>query len=205
MPDTSPDPLAEPTAEVSSPQTPQPESAPEPTSGSKALRQSHNRRSSIAHLLGFIAPYRWRWIGAIVALLITAGITLSLGQGVRIIIDEGFVAGNVDQLRHGVFLLLTLSVFMALGTFCRFYLVSWLGERVSADIRTAVFNNVVELSPGYFDNTRSGEIMSRLTTDTTLLQTLVGSSFSLALRSSISMTGAAVFLVQRQPSTNKLD
>ena len=177
--------------------TPEPCSPSEPndaTSFKKDL-QPNNRRSSIAHLLRFIAPYRWRWIGAIVALLITAGITLSLGQGVRIIIDDGFVEGDVDQLRRGVFLLLTLSVFMAMGTFVRFYLVSWLGERVSADIRAEVFNNVVGLSPGYFDSTRSGEIMSRLTTDTTLLQTIVGSSFSLALRSSISMVGAMIILL----------
>ncbi|MBV1930930.1 MAG: ATP-binding cassette domain-containing protein [Porticoccaceae bacterium] len=153
------------------------------------------RRSSIVHLLRFVAPYRSRWIGAIIALLITAGITLSLGQGVRMVIDEGFVAGSVSQLRQGVFLLLTLSVFMAIGTFVRFYLVSWLGERVSADIRSAVFNNVVGLSPGYFDDNRSGEIMSRLTTDTTLLQTIVGSSFSLALRSSISTVGALIILL----------
>lgn len=153
------------------------------------------RRSSIVHLLRLVAPYRLRWIGAIIALLITAGITLSLGQGVRMVIDEGFVAGSVSQLRQGVYLLLTLSVFMAIGTFVRFYLVSWLGERVSADIRSAVFNNVVGLSPGYFDDNRSGEIMSRLTTDTTLLQTIVGSSFSLALRSSISTVGALIILL----------
>lgn len=155
----------------------------------------HTRRSSILHLLRFVAPYRSRWIGAIVALLITAGITLSLGQGVRMVIDEGFVAGSVSELRKGVFLLLSLSVLMAIGTFVRFYLVSWLGERVSADIRTAVFNNVVALSPAYFDSNRSGEIMSRLTTDTTLLQTIVGSSFSLALRSSISTAGALIILL----------
>ena len=84
---------------------------------------------------------------------------------------------------------------MAAGTFVRFYLVSWLGERVSADIRSAVFNNIVGLSPGYFDNNRSGEIMSRLTADTTLLQSIVGSSFSLALRSSISTIGALIILI----------
>ena len=176
--------------------TPEPAITPKsPQSDGPLDHQENNRRSSIAHLLRFIAPYRWRWIGAIVALLFTAAITLGLGQGVRVIIDEGFVAGNVDQLRRGVFLLLTLSVFMAMGTFVRFYLVSWLGERVSADIRRSVFNNVVGLSPAYFDTTRSGEIMSRLTTDTTLLQTIVGSSFSLALRSSISTTGALIILL----------
>lgn len=158
-------------------------------------RPPATKLSSITHLIRLIAPYRWRWVCAVIALLFTAGITLSIGQGVRMVIDDGFVAGSVAQLQQGIYLLLGLSVLMAGGTFVRFYLVSWLGERVSADIRSAVFNNIVSLSPGYFDNNRSGEIMSRLTTDTTLLQSIVGSSFSLALRSSISTTGALIILV----------
>ena len=151
--------------------------------------------SSFRFILRFVAPYRWRWIGATTALLFTAGITLSLGQGVRLVIDEGFVAGSTEQLSQSVGLLMLLSLLMASGTYLRFYLVSWLGERVSADIRQAVFNNVVELSPAYFDDARSGEITSRLTTDTTLLQTIIGSSFSLALRSSISLAGALILLL----------
>ncbi len=158
-------------------------------------RPPATKLSSIAQLIRLIAPYRWRWVCAIIALLFTAAITLSIGQGVRMVIDDGFVAGSVTQLQQAIYLLLGLSVLMAGGTFVRFYLVSWLGERVSADIRSAVFNNIVGLSPGYFDNNRSGEIMSRLTTDTTLLQSIVGSSFSLALRSSISTTGALIILV----------
>ena len=83
---------------------------------------------------------------------------------------------------------------MAVGTFVRFYLVSWLGERISADIRKQVFENIVRLHPGFFETNRSGEIMSRLTTDTTLLQTIIGSSFSMALRSSLTTTGALVMM-----------
>jgi len=146
-------------------------------------------------LIKFIAPYRAQWLGAAIALLFTAGITLTIGQGVRLVIDEGFVAGSTEQLRHAVFFLFSLSVLMALGTYIRFYLVSWLGERVSADIRAAVFDNIVTLHPGFFDTTRSGEVTSRLTADTTLLQTIIGSSFSLALRSSISLTGALIILL----------
>ncbi|MEZ0121817.1 MAG: ABC transporter transmembrane domain-containing protein [Candidatus Reddybacter sp.] len=153
------------------------------------------KMSSIRQLIRLIAPYRWRWVCAIIALLFTAGITLTIGQGVRMVIDDGFVAGSASQLQQGIYLLLGLSVLMAAGTFVRFYLVSWLGERVSADMRSAVFDNIVSLSPGYFDNNRSGEIMSRLTADTTLLQSIVGSSFSLALRSSISTTGALIILI----------
>ena len=163
---------------------------------SKAQQQTpHSKLSSLRHLLRFVAPYRWRWVCAAIALLFTAGITLTIGQGVRKVIDDGFVAGSVSQLESGIYLLLLLSTLMAAGTFIRFYLVSWLGERISADLRSAVFNNIITLSPGYFDNNRSGEIMSRLTTDTTVLQTIVGSSFSLALRSTISTTGALIILI----------
>ncbi|MDF1832166.1 MAG: ABC transporter transmembrane domain-containing protein [Porticoccaceae bacterium] len=158
-------------------------------------RPAATKLSSIAQLMRLVAPYRWRWVCAIIALLFTAGITLTIGQGVRMVIDDGFVAGSVSQLQQGIYLLLGLSLLMAAGTFVRFYLVSWLGERVSADIRSAVFNNIIGLSPGYFDNNRSGEIMSRLTTDTTLLQSIIGSSFSLALRSSISTIGALIILI----------
>ena len=88
-----------------------------------------------------------------------------------------------------------IVVAIAIGTFFRFYLVSWLGERVSADLRSAVFRNVVRLHPGFFEDNRSGEIMSRLTADTTVLQTIIGSSMSMALRSVLTLTGAVVMML----------
>lgn len=142
-----------------------------------------------------MSPYRGTLVAAAVALIFTAAITLSLGQGVRLLIDDGFSSGSAEKLNSAVLILLVLSVLMAVGTFVRFYLVSWLGERVSADIRDAVFANVIRLHPSYFESNRSGEIMSRLTTDTTLLQTIIGSSLSMALRSSLTLTGALVMLV----------
>ena len=172
-----------------------PERASASVDAKPSTRHRLARLSSITRLIKFIAPYRAQWLGAAIALLFTAGITLTIGQGVRLVIDEGFVAGSTEQLRHAVFFLFSLSVLMALGTYIRFYLVSWLGERVSADIRAAVFDNIVTLHPGFFDTTRSGEVTSRLTADTTLLQTIIGSSFSLALRSSISLTGALIILL----------
>jgi ATP-binding cassette subfamily B protein len=84
---------------------------------------------------------------------------------------------------------------IAVGTFFRFYLVSWLGERVSADLRSAVFRNLVRLHPGFFEDNRSGEIMSRLTADTTVLQTIIGSSMSMALRSALTLTGAVIMML----------
>lgn len=153
-----------------------------------------NKFSTLSQLLRFMLPYRRHWIGAMVALLFTAGITLAIGQGVRLVIDKGFVAGSVTQLNQAIMLLIVMAVLMAAGTFIRFYLVSWLGERVTADIRQAVFNNVIRLSPSFFETNRSGEIMSRLTTDTTLLQAIIGSAFSMALRSVVTTSGALIML-----------
>ncbi|MEM1156533.1 MAG: ABC transporter transmembrane domain-containing protein [Pseudomonadota bacterium] len=144
-------------------------------------------------VLSFLRPYRWRLVAASLALLFTAGATLSLGWGLQILIDRGFKGDSAD-LSTAISVLLSIAAAIAIGTFIRFYLVSWLGERVSADLRKAVFDNLVHLHPGFFESNRSGEIMSRLTTDTTLLQTIIGSSFSMALRSSLTMIGALVMM-----------
>ena len=128
------------------------------------------------------------------ALLFTAAATLSMGLGVQVLIDEGFGGGSSNSLKGAIALFFAIAAAMAFGTFIRFYLVSWLGERVSADIRKQVFDNIVRLHPGFFESNRSLEIMSRITTDTTLLQTIIGSSFSMALRSSLTTTGALVMM-----------
>jgi len=151
--------------------------------------------SIILELWQFIARYKKTLVAACIALVFTAAITLGIGQGVRILIDEGFGAKSDAALRNAVFIIMSLSVCMAVGTYIRFYLVSWLGERVSADLRKAVFNHIITLHPSYFETNRSGEIMSRLTTDTTLLQTIIGSSFSMALRSSLTFVGALIMLL----------
>ncbi|MEX1032206.1 MAG: ABC transporter transmembrane domain-containing protein [Cellvibrionaceae bacterium] len=129
------------------------------------------------------------------ALVFTALITLSLGQGVRYLIDQGFVAESFQALNRSVLVIIALVTLMAIGTFLRFYAVSWLGERVSADLRKAVFNHVINLHPSYFETNRSGEITSRLTTDTTLLQNIIGSSASMALRSFLLLVGGVLMLL----------
>jgi len=132
---------------------------------------------------------------ALLALLMTAAVNLSLGQGVKFVIDSGFIAGSIEQLQSAILVLIGLISLLAIGTFSRFYLMSWLGERVSADIRKAVFNRIVTLHPSYFEENRSGELMSRLTTDTALLQSIIGSSFSMALRSFLMLIGGLVMLM----------
>ena len=149
---------------------------------------------SLLPVLGFLRPYKLRLGGAIIALFFTAGATLSVGRALQVLIDSGFGGGTRADLRASIALFVAVAAAIAAGTFVRFYLVSWLGERVSADIRKAVFNNLVRLHPGFFETNRSGEIMSRLTTDTTLLQTIIGSSFSMALRSSLTLVGALVMM-----------
>jgi len=149
---------------------------------------------SLLPVIGFLRPYKLRLLAASLALLFTAGATLSLGRGLQVLIDDGFGSGDSARLTSAVTLLVVIAAAMAVGTFVRFYLVSWLGERVSADLRKAVFDNIVHLHPGFFELNRSGEIMSRLTTDTTLLQTIIGSSFSMALRSSLTLIGALVMM-----------
>jgi len=112
-----------------------------------------------------------------------------------VLIDDGFASGNAEALGNAVRTVLVITVAIAVGTFFRFYLVSWLGERVSADLRSDVFRNLVRLHPGFFEDNRSGEIMSRLTADTTVLQTIIGSSMSMALRSSLTLTGAVIMML----------
>ncbi|MEE4662157.1 MAG: ABC transporter transmembrane domain-containing protein [Halieaceae bacterium] len=153
------------------------------------------RLTSLLQLVVFLKPYKGTLLAAGVALIFTAGIMLALGQGLRILIDQGFASGSISQLNDAVKLIMVLALAMAAGTFTRFYLVSWLGERVGADIREAVFANIVTLQPSFFDENRSGEIMSRLTTDTTLLQTIIGSSLSMALRSLLTTLGALIMML----------
>ncbi len=134
-------------------------------------------------------PYWQRIVGASIALLVAAATILALGQGLRRLVDDGFRSGDASLLDRAVFILFGVILVLAASTYCRFYLVSWIGERVVADLRRAVFDRVIGLSPGYFETRRTGEILSRLTTDTTLLQTVIGSSVSQALRNILLLIG----------------
>jgi ATP-binding cassette subfamily B protein len=146
-------------------------------------------------LAQFLKPYRTQILIFLIALICTAAVTLSIGQGLRLLIDQGFAQQSQQHLNTAILFIVGASVLMAIGTYIRFYLISWLGERVSADIRTAVFNHIVGLHPAFFETNRSGDIMSRLTSDTTLLQSIIGSSVSIALRSAISFSGALIMLL----------
>ncbi len=150
-------------------------------------------------MLQFLRPYKAQVVGASIALVFTATITLSIGQGIRLLVDEGFASGTPAMLNHALVVFMGLVFLLAVGTFTRFYLVSWIGERVSADIRKAVFDHVITLHPGFFETNLSGEIQSRITTDTTLLQTVIGSSVSIALRNALMFIGGIVWLIITNP------
>ena len=159
------------------------------------LTATPKKLSILLSLLGFFKPYKTQVWVFLAALVFTACITLSVGQGLRMVIDQGFVGQSLDNLNKAILFIVAASVLMAIGTYVRFYLISWLGERVTADIRKAVFDHIVGLPPAFFETNRSGDIMSRLTSDTTLLQSIIGSSASIALRSAISFSGALIMLL----------
>ncbi|MFI8746901.1 ABC transporter transmembrane domain-containing protein [Pseudomonas sp. NPDC077186] len=160
---------------------------------------SSRQRGAIRLAWRFIAPYRGRVLGALLALLFTAAITLSMGQGIKLLVDQGLATQSPAALRQSLGLFFVLVLALALGTYTRFYLVSWLGERVVADIRRRVFDHLIELHPGFYESNRSSEIQSRLTADTTLLQSVIGSSLSMALRNLIMLVGGSVLLVVTNP------
>src|SRR3954451_1678572 len=148
-----------------------------------ALRLQRLRHLRI--LWRFVAPYRWQMIGAAVALVLAAGCFLVIGQGLKHVIDMGFLRGDSAALNHALIALLGVIVVMAAATYVRFYLVSWLGERAIADVRGAVFSHLLELSPAFFEQARAGDLVSRLTADTTLLEQVIGSSVSMAVRNTL--------------------
>jgi len=129
-----------------------------------------------------------------VALVITAGITLALGQGLRILVDQGLATQSPAMLSKAVGLFFVLVIGLAIGSFARFYLVSWIGERVVADIRKQVFNHLIDLHPGFYEKNRSLEIQSRFTADTTVLQSVIGSTVSIALRNTLMLVGGLILL-----------
>ena len=143
----------------------------------------------------FMRPYTRQLVYFLIALVITSAATLSMGLGLKFLIDRGLGAHDPALLNEGLAIVLAIVVVIALGTFVRFYYISWIGERVVADIRKSVFSQILKLNPGFFETTKTGEILSRLTTDTTLLQTVVGSSLSIAIRNTFSLVGGVIMLL----------
>jgi ATP-binding cassette subfamily B protein len=158
------------------------------------LFTKNDRWQAVVKIATFIAPYKLSLSISLIALLLAAGITLLLGQGIRLLVDRGFATQSPELLTQYVLIFLLLVALLAVGTFTRYYWVTWLGERVIADIRRKVFAHLIDLHPGFFEANRSLEIQSRLTADMTLLQSVVGSSVSVALRNLIMLIGGVIWL-----------
>ena len=153
----------------------------------------------LKQLVPFIWPYRGVLFLALLALIVAAAASLSLPVGVRLVIDEGFSSetvrhGNIAAIDRYFLALFGVAIVLAIFSAARFYLVSWLGERVVADIRTAVYRHVITLSPNFFEVTRSGELLSRLNTDTTLVQSVAGVNLSIISRSFVTLVGGLIML-----------
>ncbi len=159
--------------------------------------------SSLSGLAPFLRPYRGRIGLAILFLVMAAVSTLVFPVALRSLIDQGLVSSDpgarVMALREHFFMLFAVGAALGVFSALRFYMVTWLGERVTADLRSAVYAHVVEQSPEFFETTQTGEVLSRLTTDTTLVQTVVGSSLSMGLRNAVMGIGAMVMLIITNP------
>ncbi len=149
---------------------------------------------TLTRVWSFLRPYRRQVIYAAIALVIAAAAVLAIGQGLKAVVDRGFGAGDAAALDRGLGLMLVIILVMAAATFARFYFVSWLGERVTADLRRTVFDHLLKLPPEFFELMRTGEVISRLTNDTTMLETVIGSSASLAVRNALLLVGGLVML-----------
>jgi len=170
---------------------------------SAAAREAAKSPRSLSGLLPFLKPYRGRIVLAGLFLVLAAGSTLVLPVALKSLIDQGIVAADPGNrlmaLREHFLALFGVGAALGLFSALRFYMVTWLGERVTADLRNAVYRHVIAQSPEFFETTRTGEVLSRLTTDTTLVQTVVGSSLSLGLRNSVMGLGALIMLVITNP------
>ena len=159
-----------------------------------AARAKSRSLKPLRELLPYLRPYRWQIAWALFALLFSSAATLALPSFARQVIDHGFSAADAERLKLYFIPLLAAVAVWAVATATRFYFVTWIGERIIADIRKGVFDHVLSLTPSFFELTRTGEVLSRLTADTTLIQTVIGSSVSVAMRNMVMLTGGLILL-----------
>jgi ATP-binding cassette subfamily B protein len=148
---------------------------------------------------GFTARYKGHVLGALLALIVAAGATLAIPNAFKLIIDRGFGGASGGEIGRWFQYLLLVVLVMAIATAGRFYFVSWLGERVVADVRQAVQRNLLRLAPSFFEENRPSEIASRLTADTTIIEQVVGTTISVALRNVVMAVGGIVYLFALSP------
>jgi len=152
------------------------------------------KQPSLRGLARFLIPYRLRIAAALAALLVAAGCVLALGQGLRHVVDNGFGSGDPRLLNQALGAMVAVALALSVATYFRFYLMMTTGERVVTDLRRSVFAHILALEPAFFDRARTGEVISRLTNDTTLLQQVIGYGLSMFVRNLLMMAGAGVML-----------
>ncbi len=157
------------------------------------------RVGSLRLILPYLGAYRGRVAGAAVSLIAAVLLVLGVGQGLRRLVDQGFAGGSAEHLNATALLMFGIVAALAVTTAARFYLVTWLGERIAADLRRDVFQRVLGLSQAYFEAARTGDILSRLTADISVLQALIGSAISLGARNVLTILGAFAMLVATSP------
>src|SRR5947208_2403436 len=158
-----------------------------------------NRFAGLALRAPYLRPHRGRVALALLSLLVAAGTVLAFGACLRALIDRGFGQGRPDILNYALASLIVVAVVLAIASGARFYLVSWLGERVVANLRRDLFAHVVRLGPAWFEIKRSGDVMSRISSDAQLIEQVSGSSASVALRNTLMCAGGIVMLVVTNP------
>lgn len=162
-------------------------------------REVNGELKHLRSILRFVWPYKAAIFGACVSLIFAATTVLAIGFAMRGLVDQGFSTRDAESINFFFGIIIGVVALMAVSTFGRFYLVSWLGERVVADIRKRVYDHIIELSPAFFEVTRPGEILSRLTVDTTLIQTVVGSTASVAARNVLLFLGGLGVMIYTSP------
>jgi len=158
-----------------------------------------NRFAGLAFLGPYLRPYRGRTVLALFSLVVAAGTVLAFGACLRALIDRGFALGRPEVLNYALASLIAVAVVLAVASGARFYLVSWLGERVVGDLRRDLFAHVVRLGPAWFEIKRSGDVMSRISADAQLIEQVIGSSASVALRNTLMCVGGVIMLVVTNP------
>jgi ATP-binding cassette subfamily B protein len=158
-----------------------------------------NRLGGLNFLRPYLAPYRSRALLALLSLIVAAGTVLAFGACLRALIDRGFALGRPDVLNYALASLLVVALVLAIASGARFYIVSWLGERVVGDLRRDLFAHVLRLGPAWFEIKHSGDVMSRISADAQLIEQVVGSSASVALRNMLMCAGGVVMLVITNP------
>jgi ATP-binding cassette subfamily B protein len=144
----------------------------------------------------YLKPYKLMMLGVLISLIITSSCVLLVGESIKLFIDKGVAAQNPSYLDESLFMLIMIVLVLALFTFCRFFLVTYIGEKVVADIRKDIYRQILNLSPSYYDNNKSGEIQSRMIADTTILLTTIGGSLSVAMRNIVIFAGGIVVLLK---------